>query len=295
MIDLRLAEPFVLLAEELHFGRTASRLAVAQPALSQQIRRLEDQLGRDLFVRSSRHVELTAFGERVLPLAQAIVSAARRIEARVDAPRAVLRIAISGNNSVFVQQWLDAYAADHEELALSTRLTVERELRLEPESFDLMIMSAGSEPPSWPSPYTSRILQVAESGLVMRDDHRLASEPVVELAELSGERLLLFERALAPTIFDHLATSINAGGGLEIVERPVGTSQAQQAMQAWVRAGGGLTANTKAWFASTQPSRLAYRVTWPIVWIGLWATFRDPPSPDVAALVAYLAEQMASP
>ena len=76
MTDPRLLAPFVALADELHFGRAAERLHVTQPALSQQIARLERQLGVRLFDRTRTRVELTEAGAAVLAPARTAVEAA---------------------------------------------------------------------------------------------------------------------------------------------------------------------------------------------------------------------------
>jgi DNA-binding transcriptional LysR family regulator len=61
---------FAVLAKELHFGRASNRLFRSQPALSKQIRRLEDKVGGALFARTRRKVELTEAGRVLLPHAE---------------------------------------------------------------------------------------------------------------------------------------------------------------------------------------------------------------------------------
>ncbi|WP_217170636.1 LysR family transcriptional regulator [Streptomyces sp. AC512_CC834] len=74
-LDPRLLRAFVVVAEELHFTRAAARLYVAQQALSRDVRRLERELGAELFVRTTRQVTPTADGERLLPYARRVLQA----------------------------------------------------------------------------------------------------------------------------------------------------------------------------------------------------------------------------
>jgi DNA-binding transcriptional LysR family regulator len=78
-LDLRLLAYFVAVAEELHFGRAAARLHIAQPSLSVQIRKLEHSLNTALFIRTSRHVELTPAGELLLDGSKRLLVEAERL------------------------------------------------------------------------------------------------------------------------------------------------------------------------------------------------------------------------
>jgi DNA-binding transcriptional LysR family regulator len=109
-LDLRLVRYFVAVADELHFGRAASRLFVSQPALSKQIRKLEEQVGEALFLRDSRHVTLTTRGTRFHQDARQLLALADRLQkpARSDGIRVAHIHELATSRDV-----CDAFASDH--------------------------------------------------------------------------------------------------------------------------------------------------------------------------------------
>ncbi|MGA9489359.1 MAG: LysR substrate-binding domain-containing protein [Mycobacterium sp.] len=93
-VDLRLVRYFVTVADHRHFGRAATALRVAQPSLSRQIRRLEQQLGARLLDRTPQGTRLTEAGEVFLPAAKALLRSAARAAAQTRAAAQPSRITI---------------------------------------------------------------------------------------------------------------------------------------------------------------------------------------------------------
>jgi LysR family transcriptional regulator, hca operon transcriptional activator len=126
-MDLRYLRYFVAVAEELSFTRAAQRVHTAQPSLSQQIRKLEDEiLQTPLFRRDKRHVELTEAGRVFLPEAKAILAATERAVslARYAALSAAGRIVIGfipGTEGAVLAKVLPALRGQHPEIQVFLR------------------------------------------------------------------------------------------------------------------------------------------------------------------------------
>ncbi|WP_035803552.1 LysR family transcriptional regulator [Kitasatospora mediocidica] len=93
-MELRTLRYFVAVAEELHFGRAASRLYMSQPPLSRAIKQLETEVGAGLFDRSSAGVALTPVGAVLLDEARALLDHADRVHVRVAAAAGTANITV---------------------------------------------------------------------------------------------------------------------------------------------------------------------------------------------------------
>jgi DNA-binding transcriptional LysR family regulator len=124
-MELRQLEYFAAVARHRHFTRAAEALYVTQPALSQQIRRLEAELGLPLLRRTSRGVELTAAGADLLVHAEAVLAEIGKAKADMDrhtgVTRGVVRVAATAADAPRLPEALAAFHGDHPGIQIGLR------------------------------------------------------------------------------------------------------------------------------------------------------------------------------
>jgi DNA-binding transcriptional LysR family regulator len=210
-VEIRHLRYFVAVAEELHFGRAAERLHMSQPPLSKRIAELERELGTTLLQRTSRHVELTAEGLRLLPLAREALRTfdAVRVEGRALAPSRALRIGFPTDTGRDVLAELEARLLEADlRLEWVEATTSEQRVLLDQGRIELGVLRLPLDPAGlWLSGPLRQ-----ELGVITAPDHPLAGETPVALSELDGQRLLMFSRSIAPGLYDDLLAQCMANG-----------------------------------------------------------------------------------
>jgi DNA-binding transcriptional LysR family regulator len=204
---------FVTLAEHLHFGRAAERLHLTQPALSKQIRRLEDVIGGPLLVRGYRDVRLTAAGEALLPRARSLM---RESSAALDVARraargevGVLRI---GFGIASIQQLLpDALqrfraSAPNVEFRLRDMATPEQIAAIRRGDIDIGFVRL---PVVDPLVATLPVLHERLTAVLGPHSPWRASDG---LASLAGEPFVTIARTTSASFYDHVVSLCRAAG-----------------------------------------------------------------------------------
>jgi DNA-binding transcriptional LysR family regulator len=206
-VELRHLAYFVAVAEELHFGRAAERLLVAQPSLSRQIRQLEDELGVVLLERTSRRVELTAAGRSFLD--HAVATLAQLEEGRIAARRTAsglagqVRLGFVASVAVAV---LPELVAAHRRLRPDVTLDL-REMTTEAQVPALVEgrVDVGLARDLEPVPGL-RLQPVLREGLLVAlpAGHALRARRRLRFAELRDEPFVVLPRDQVPRAWDRL-------------------------------------------------------------------------------------------
>jgi DNA-binding transcriptional LysR family regulator len=216
-VELRHLRYFVAVGEEEHFGRAAERLHVVQPALTRQIRQLEDELGCALFERLKRGVRLTEAGKSFLEEARRVLS---ELGHSVDRTRLVaqgkvgrLRVGFSDTATYsgelpsilhnFRTRWPDVRL----ELFPSSSVAAGEQLRRQ----ELDVAFVYTLPTNLPELKTHTI-SVERWVLALPRAHPLARSKRVRLRALKGEPFVWFPRPVAPPIHDRVLAACHAAG-----------------------------------------------------------------------------------
>ncbi|MDT0394166.1 MULTISPECIES: LysR substrate-binding domain-containing protein [Streptomyces] len=212
---VRHLECFVAVAEESHFGRAAARLGMAQPPLSQRVRRLERELGVRLFERTSRQVTITEAGRlllaearEVLARSDSFMATARRVrDGETGLLRAALPPDLSGET---VAALLADFRRRHAglELELHELPTAQQLARLAAHELDVGIVH---HPCDVSGLELGPVLR-RELGVLLPRGAGAARFDEVPLVALAGHDLILFPRASAPALYDDLLTTCARGG-----------------------------------------------------------------------------------
>ncbi|MGK5630582.1 LysR family transcriptional regulator [Streptomyces sp. URMC 123] len=219
----RLLRAFAAVADELHFTRAAARLFVAQQALSRDIRRLERALGADLFLRTTRAVELTAEGRRLLPYARAVLAAHDELAAAFDSSAGAgrpLLVDVGATVSTGHRVLEEARRA-----APGTELIARFHSGLTGAAADVLAgrldvsfgRVAGLDP-AVRAGLEHRIARYEPMAVLLPEDHRLAGLAEVPLDALAGETLYAGAGNPATAEWTDLAEWLFAGRGIAIAE-----------------------------------------------------------------------------
>lgn len=248
--DPRLLRPFVVLADELHFGRAAERLDITQPALSQQIKRLELQLGVRLFARTRARVELTEAGEAVLAPARVAVEAAETID---DLARGFgrgevgeLRLGISPGAHYVAQALLEEFARRRPQIRVRASQDNSGALAGQIAAGRLEVALGFCTAPTVGVLREPLLEEPAVVAVAAR--HRLAKRRAVTLRELSEETFALVDGQDGRG-YNRAVVSLLRGAGFE--PRTVPDPQGPMAWETAVRAQGCVGLTTRSAAAST--------------------------------------------
>jgi DNA-binding transcriptional LysR family regulator len=215
--DSRQVELFVAVARHLSFSRAAAELNMPQPWLSAQIRRLEEQLGFELFLRTSRRVELTAHGEALLGSARAALDAMGAFKSEIMTLKrglaGTLRVGVAPYSKLFPRrvQALEDFAATHPKVIIEIENGWSPHLREQVAAGALDVAFAIGEG-GGETRLENRLIEGHTPCLYLRADDPLAELDPIPVERLYDRTLITFPRPTNPGLHDALYSELAAHG-----------------------------------------------------------------------------------
>ena len=214
-LNLRHVGYFLVTCEEMHFGRASRRLRVAQPALSQQIKRLETFVGVSLFNRNRRGIELTeaglVFRDYALQLAKQVEEAKRASQRAQHGETGKITVGLipSGNNSFVLERvarYRQAYA--DVEVVINSMVTTRQVEAIVSGRIDVGFVRL----PIRHHEIDVRKIHSEAMVVALPKKHRLAKAARIRLADVAKEDLVIFPREIAPSYFDYIISLFRMAG-----------------------------------------------------------------------------------
>ena len=224
-MELRQLRYFIAVAEEMHFNRAAELLHIAQPALSQQIQRLERELKTRLFTRTTRSVELTEPGTVLLSAARRVIGESEQALISVEQARegrtGILRVGFVGSAALsLIPRIVPAMRHQYPGLQLDLHeLTTEQQLgALEAGNLDVGIVREVGTLPGIATRELTREPLIA----ALPDDHPLAGRDALALTDLAHEDFITFPRRQVSRLYDLIsALCLQAGFHMRVAQEAV--------------------------------------------------------------------------
>lgn len=215
-MDITQLRAFLAVAEELHFGRAAERLHVAQPPLSRTIKQLERELGTRLFDRNTRSVRLTASGRALVDAARDVLDAIRRAEDVVKSADSgevgLVRIAFAGVSTHPLLAQLARVVRQHRP---GIRLELYSQYFAQPALRKLVGGEVDITLGRWdvlPDGISARVVLHDSLVVALPDTHHLAGRRRLSIGELSGEGFVSLPAFEGSVLTDRLRRLAHAAG-----------------------------------------------------------------------------------
>ena len=270
-MELRLLRAFMATADTLHFGRAAENLRVAQPALSQQIQRLEADVGLRLFDRDKHSVALTAAGQVLLREARSILAQVQHAEQQLEQFRiggaGTLRLGyVPGPTRELLPRSVQRMRRESPGVKIELQEAAHPHSALELVRKGMLDLALTPElSPPFPRGLVHLEVDTQTVMVAMRADHPLARKRVVPLKQLAAESWIIYDEKHTPSYRRWLVDVCSEGGFVPKVGQRVTSSND---LQLAIEAGSGVALLMSAYqklFSNTvvflplhpEPERLA--------------------------------------